>query len=150
MKGYRILDEISISELLTMRNEQGMTNREIAEALDVSRSSIYRLIGGGGPRRAVIRKTSTPSLMHPGKEEIPACLKVETAPINLAGAYGKYTIEYGKYTIDEDRTYITVSGEAGGYCLVGSIPLDQLSTFIKELQAIERNISNAQPKLEVW
>lgn len=142
MKGYRILDEISVSELLTMRNEQGMTNKEIAEALDVSRSSIYRLIGGGGPRRAMIRKTSTPSLMHPEKE-VPACLKVEAAPINLAGAYGKYTV-------DEERASLYVLGRSNGHDLAGYIPLDQLSTFIKELQAIERNISNAQPKMEVW
>jgi transcriptional regulator with XRE-family HTH domain len=143
MKGYRILDEVSISELLTMRNEQGMTNQEIAEALDVSRSSIYRLIGGGGPRRAVIRKTSTPSLMHPEKEDIPACLKVEAAPINLAGAYGHYTV-------DEERASLYVLGRADDHDLAGYIPLDQLSTFIRELQAIERNIGNAQPKLEVW
>lgn len=143
MKGYRVLDEISISELLTMRNDQNMSNSEIAKSLDISRSTVYRLIGAGGPRRAVIRRTSTPSLMHPEKEEIPACLKVDAAPINLTGAYGKYTI-------DQDRKTVAVLAETEDWILGGSIPVDQLSTFIKELQAIERNIGNAQPKLEVW
>ena len=143
MKGYRVLDEISISELLTMRNDQNMSNSEIAESLDISRSTVYRLIGSGGPRRAVIRRTSTPSLMHPEKEEIPACLKVDAAPIYLTGAYGSYIIE-------RDGKSVYINGEADGYTVEGHISVDQLSTFIKELQAIERNIGNAQPKLEVW
>lgn len=142
MRGYSILNDVSKQEILKVVEQTGSVE-EAAKVLDISKNSIYRLTTPEERRGLVRRRTRIPSLMHPEKEETPACLKVEAAPINLAGAYGKYTIE-------EDRTYITVSGEAGGYCLVGSIPLDQLSTFIKELQAIERNIGNAQPKLEVW
>lgn len=141
MRGYSILNEVSKQEILKVIEQTGSIE-EAAKLLDISKTSIYRLTTPEERRGLVRHLTRTPSLMHPEKE-IPACLKLEASPINLAGAYGKYSI-------DEGRTYIAVSGEADGYGLVGSIPLDKLSTFIKELQAIERNISNAQPKLEVW
>ena len=47
MKGYRVLDEISIPELLTMREEYGMSNPEIAASLDISSQSVWRLTGPG-------------------------------------------------------------------------------------------------------
>ena len=75
--------------------------------------------------------------------EITACLKVEVAPINLAGAYGKYTINESRETID-------ILCETAEFIVAGVIPMDQLSTLIRELQAIERNIDKAQPRLEVW
>lgn len=47
MRGYSLLDEISITELLKMREEHGMSNAEIAAALDVSPKTIIRHIGRG-------------------------------------------------------------------------------------------------------
>lgn len=142
MKGYSILKEISKQEILKVIEQTGSIE-EAAKSLDISRTSIYRLTTPEERRGLIRRRTLVPSLMHPEKEEIPACLKVEAAPINLAGAYGKYTIE-------EDRKTMTVLAETADWVLGGTIPIDQLSTFIKELQAIERNIEKASPKMEVW
>ena len=44
MRGKSLLNDISMQELSTMR-ENGMTNREIAEKLDVAYSCIHRLLG---------------------------------------------------------------------------------------------------------
>lgn len=142
MRGYSILNEISKQEILKVIEQTGSVD-EAAKQLDISRTSIFRLTTPDERRGLIRRRTCIPSLMHPETEETPACLKVDAAPINLTGAYGKYTIEEG-------RTYLIVSGEADGYNLVGSVPLDQLSTFIKEPQAIERNLGKASPKMEVW
>ena len=78
------------------------------------------------------------------KEESPkACLKVEPSAISLTGAYGTYTI-------DEKREAIYIIAEVDGHEVSGYTPISELSTFIKELQAIERNLDKAKPKLEVW
>ena len=44
MRGKSLLNDISMQELSTMR-ENGMTNREIAEKLDVAYSCIHRILG---------------------------------------------------------------------------------------------------------
>lgn len=144
MKGYPLDKEVSIPELLRMR-EEGMSNPEIAGVLDVSPHTIWRYIGPG-PRAKNRVRGGTPvavEIRRAEPAEVQACLSIGASPINLTGAYGKYTIE-------EERTYICISGEADGHEVNGSIPVDQLSTFIKELQAIERNIGKVQPRLEVW
>ena len=43
MKG-KLIDDVSIAEMQKMR-EAGMTNQDIANALDVSYQSVYRYIG---------------------------------------------------------------------------------------------------------
>ena len=40
----KLLDEVSVNELLELRAE-GYTNAQIAEMLDVSSMTIYRIIG---------------------------------------------------------------------------------------------------------
>ena len=45
-----LTDDVSVSELLEMR-KQGMRNSEIAASLDVSKQTIYNLIGADGMGR---------------------------------------------------------------------------------------------------
>ena len=143
MKGYPLTNEISVQELLKMREEYGMSNPEIASALDVSQRTIWRYIGKG-PRSKNQIRGGTAVRTEVKKEESPkACLKVEPSAINLTGAYGKYTI-------DEEQEAIFIIAEADGHEVSGYMPISELSTFIKELQAIERNLDKAKPKLEMW
>lgn len=143
MKGYPLDKEISIPELLQMR-ENGMSNPEIAEALDVSPNTISRYIGRGPRSKNRNRGGGAPVAAEIKNEEpVEACLKVETAAIGLTGAYGQYTI-------DERQDAVYIIAEAGGHELSGYIPVDQLAIFARELKAIERNIDKVKLRLEVW
>ena len=89
MRGYKLTDEISIPELLKMR-ESGMSNSEIAESLDVSYKTICNYLGKGGPRRQTRRAPHVQEGTPVKEEPIAACLKMEPSEIRLTGAYGKY------------------------------------------------------------
>lgn len=138
MRGYKLTNEISIPELLKMR-ESGMSNSKIAESLDVSYGTICRYLGGGGPRRQMRRAPHVPERTA-AKDEPEACLKMEPSEIRLTGAYGKYAFAPGG-----DSISVIIDGD-----YFFSVPRDQLSTFIRELQAIERNIGKVKTPLEVW
>ena len=139
MRGYNLTNEISVSELLKMR-ESGMSNSEIAESLDVGCSTIYRYLGGGGPRRQTRRALHVPERTAAKDEPVQACLKMEPSEIRLTGAYGKYA-----FAPDGDSISVIIDVD-----YFFSVPRDQLSTFIRELQAIERNIGKVKTQLEVW
>lgn len=47
-----LLDEVSVQELLDMRNIEGLSNSEIAERLDVTEVTVHKYIGAGHIRRA--------------------------------------------------------------------------------------------------
>ena len=139
MRGYKLTDEISIPELLKMR-ESGMSNSEIAESLDVSYKTICNYLGKGGPRRQTRRAPHVQEGAPTKEEPVEACLKMEPSEIRLTGAYGKYA-----FTPDEDSISVAIDSD-----YFFSVPRDQLSTFIRELQAIERNIGKVKTQLEVW
>ena len=73
-------------------------------------------------------------------EPVEACLKMEPSEIRLTGAYGKYA-----FAPDGDSISVIIDSD-----YFFSVPRDQLSTFIRELQAIERNIGKVKTQLEVW
>ena len=139
MRGYKLTDEISIPERLKMR-ESGMSNSEIAESLDAGYSTICHYLGGGGPRRQTRRALPVQERAPMKDEPVEACLKMEPSEIRLTGAYGKYA-----FTPDEDSISVAIDSD-----YFFSLPRDQLSTFIRELQAIERNIGKVKTQLEVW
>ena len=139
MRGYKLTDEISIPELLKMR-ESGTSNSEIAESLDVSYKTICNYLGKGGPRRQTRRALHVPERTAAKDEPVQACLKMEPSEIRLTGAYGKYA-----FAPDGDSISVIIDGD-----YFFSVPRDQLSTFIRELQAIERNIGKVKTQLEVW
>ena len=139
MRGYKLTDEISIPELLKMR-ESGMSNSEIAESLDVSYKTICNYLGKGGPRRQTRRAPHVQERAPMKDEPVEACLKMEPSEIRLTGAYGKYA-----FAPDGDSISVIIDGD-----YFFSVPRDQLSTCIRELQAIERNIGQVKTQLEVW
>ena len=143
MKGYPLDREVSIPELLKMR-EQGMSNPEIAASLDVSPHTIWSYIGPG-PRSKNRNRGGTPVSAEIKKEEpIAACLKVEPTVVRLTGAFGCYEVNKADSLIAVE---LHPDGDTDAYF---DIPLDQLTTFIKELQAIERNVDRVKTQLEVW
>lgn len=52
-----LLYDVSMAELLRLREEEGMTNREIAEHLDVSVATIYRYLGKQPKKGSTMKNT---------------------------------------------------------------------------------------------
>lgn len=47
-----LMEDVTVQELLDMRNIEGLSNSEIAERLDVSEVTVHKYIGAGHIRRA--------------------------------------------------------------------------------------------------
>lgn len=146
---HGFMSDMSRTELLAMR-EKGMTNREIANALSCSNSTIYNLIGAMpkelrrsamsyAPRKAVESTMTCKKPDEAGSNE--ACLNVTRKEIALTGAVKRYLID------PEEKT-ISVCSQDGDVEMI--LTTEELSGFVKEIQAIIRNIDKCQPVLEMW
>lgn len=138
--------DLSKSELLSMR-ESGMSNREIADSLAVSYNTVLRLIGKQPNGLRAMRGGATTntdflnkSMNLPQEPDI-ACLAVEKSDLYLTGAVARYRLH-------PDRDRVTIIDEE--YEELYAIDADKLETFIRELQAIARNIENSRQPLEMW
>ena len=160
-----LMKDMDKTQLLRMRDEEGMTIGEIALRVGCSRATIHKILGPmtpeqrrarqalGGKRGADTRYGRTDkggctverkmkSFMPQGEEPEPvkAVLAVKKSPIRLSGAFMHYTIcpgrALGEVETDEGRVLM-------------QIPADKLEGFIEELTAIRKNIGKAQP-MEMW
>lgn len=97
--GYRKIDnEVSISELLAMR-EEGLTNNEIAERLDVSAAWVWKRIGAAGIRKPRERK---PMIATSADDFAPQCAGLLSCGKDehfIASGKKKITIHNGR-TVD--------------------------------------------------
>ena len=156
-----LINDVSISEMKSMR-EQGMSNQEIADALECSYITVLRHIGAEPPELTARRKSSgqqkrhskeserKPNVVQTPEEEIPACLAVTSKVYELEGTVGKYTLKAG-----EDVVNITVKMDVEGEVITYTPPpfplkLDAIDDFIKELQAIQRNAKKLNGGFEMW
>ena len=152
----RLLDDISVNELLEFRNE-GYTNSQIAEMLDVSNTTIYNMIGkmpdemiakakreaavqGGFARWEKAAKNKGNEHVEGEKNEMTenraACLVVVNRKVNLQGTIGLYEV-------DCESKKVTMRP-------VEEIGFDNLSAYINELQAISRKIDQMSVGNEMW
>lgn len=140
--------DMSKEELLKMR-EQGMSNQEIADSLDVSYMTIYRLIG---PAPKELRKTYTRACKNSSEnlrggvaeeETHEACLTIKRPEIYMVGNKWRYSATPG-------GNRVRIQTEAEGHWF--SVDLEDLPQIIKELQAIVRNTEKITcgNVLEVW
>lgn len=138
-----LTDEVNVSELLEMR-KQGMRNSEIAASLDVSRQTIYNLIGADGMGRG--RAKGTPNrakIVSQEPQEQHKAVMVETEHCTTMGNdKRKYTL----HRSDKD-VWVDVSGESGQQM---TVMYQEIDAIIGELQAIRRKWGdNPLLKLEV-
>lgn len=152
----RLLDDISVNELLEFRNE-GYTNSQIAEMLDVSNTTIYNMIGkmpdemiakakreaavqGGFARWEKAAKNKGNEHAEGEKKEMTensaACLVVVNRKVNLQGTIGLYEV-------DCESKKVTMRP-------VEEIGFDNLNAYINELQAISRKIDQMSVGNEMW
>lgn len=136
-----LLKDLNKSELLQMR-EQGMSNRDIANVLGCSYQTIRRAIGNQpfAKRRNYYYDApmKTPTKQEEPQEVHEAALAVQRSALRLKGLFGEYEISDDGQTIEVTAPFNIV------------LNAEEIATFIKELQAIERNIDKVQPKLEMW
>ena len=143
-----------MNELLEFRNE-GYTNSQIAEMLDVSNKTIYNMIGkmpdemiakakreaavqGGYARweKAAKKTYNVEGEKNEMTENRAACLVVVNRKVNLQGTIGLYEI-------DLENKKVTMRP-------VEEIEFDKLNDYINELQAISRKIGEMHVGAEMW
>lgn len=152
----RLLDEVSVNELLEFRNE-GYTNAQIAELLDVSSVTIHNYIGkmpkqmrekawsdaGKKSAQMMQEKKRMAESGEQTKGDVPmieikrnACLVLVNRKETLKGTIGLYEI-------DCENKKVTMRP-------VEEIEFDKLNDYINELQAISRKIGEMHVGAEMW
>ena len=135
--------DFTINELMNMR-DAGMTNHDIANSTGLSYQTVLRRIGKqpGRMRTYDAPPTPRPSMeIRPQVEEevYEASLLVDDRVITLVGEVCGYTILFKEKSIKIER-----DGE------IITLSMDQITTFIKELAAIERKADSLRVEPEMW
>lgn len=145
----KLLKDLSIDELLRMRNA-GMTNTDIANALDISYASVYRLIGKQPSSLRASNHTADlpPSIpaTAPASNETPvpepeAALIVEDRVLRLAGLFASYRVRVKDKEVD-----IYIDGEG----VAMTVKFDELTAFASEIAAIDRHTASLRVGCEAW
>lgn len=145
----KLLNDLSIDELLGMRNS-GMTNMDIANALDISYASVYRLIGKQpASMRASSHTADLPPSIPPSNQvssdgaahEPEAALIVEDRVLRLAGLFASYRVRVKDKEID-----VYVNGDS----VAMTVKFDELSAFASEIMAIDRHTADLRVGCEAW
>lgn len=133
-----IMESVSVREMQEMRDNEGMTNNEIAEALDVSYMTVYKYIGAQpkGLRKARKVLQDRRSIKE---GPAPACLVLQNRHIELHGVVGVYGIDCKAQSV-----HITYNGHDMW------ILFDKLGTFIDELKTIHRKIDFLAVTKDMW
>ena len=133
-----LMESVSVREMQEMRDNEGMSNNEIAEALDVFYMTVYKYIGAQPKGLRKARKVLQDR--QPIKEEpAPACLVLQNRNIELHGVVGVYGIDCKAQSV-----HITYNGHDMW------ILFDKLGTFIDELKAIHRKIDFLAVTKDMW
>lgn len=127
--------------MLHMRNE-GCTNAEIAERIGTTRATVIRYIGKQpvGLRKEPVRHVECEN--HDGNDNPPPapCLALRDREIHLEGQFATYTVQGSSGMV-----MATLHGKDS--ILMSA---DELSVFIRELSAIQRNLSSVKVGAEMW
>ena len=111
--------DVDVSTMYRMREEEGMSNAEIAEALGVSRETVWHYLGAG-PRKKSYKKRKIPVNAAKPPEELFTSTQRETT---LTGRQFVYVIRH-------EAQLLGLCGNA--------LKADDLDALIEELQYIRR------------
>ena len=152
-----IYKEISVESMRYMREEEHMNNREIAERLGISTSTVHKYLGSMSPElRAEFKRAGgrmsaaqrwagaqpTQRVPVPTPQEEPdAVLLVMDRTVRLSGDTADYEINCSERTV---KRYPKESG------IALTIDLDKLPTMIAELSAINRKLDALTVTTEMW
>jgi transcriptional regulator with XRE-family HTH domain len=146
--GRKLTDDVSIEELLRMREEEGLSNYEIAQRVGVAKNTIYRLIGKQPPhvrdsygrQSAAKARNAAPVQNRRAEEEIvPASLVMEIRVVRLIGHGTRYEVN------EVNGDVLVIRNDETAF----KLEREELDDFIKELQAIQRHTKQLNP-MEAW
>lgn len=139
---------------MSMR-ESGMTNQDIADSLDVSYKTVFKLIG---KQPKELRGTGRPrpkkaigvfDYGEKSKEiEYEPCLSVENKTISLIGLTASYEM-----LIKEKILIVSIQNDTNkeeNKDIKFKIDFESIDTFCKEISAINRKVSDLSIGLEMW
>lgn len=136
------MHQVSQSELFHMR-EDGMSNHEIAKALDVSYQTVLRAIGKqpAGMRKAPVRNFVPPVNAAPvsRRKQEGARLSVLNRTVSLMG-------ELAEYFLNCSEELLTVKVGEGVVC----VPFQKLGLLTSELTAIRENLPLEKAEGKAW
>lgn len=137
--------ELSQSEMRRMREEEDMSNQEIADALGTSYATVLKYIGPQPPHMRRARGTYTVEKAAPVEEPAAACLALVNNVVEVKSATRKYVI-------DRKAGRVMISGYQG-ICETATMEIEyaELTDFIAELKAIKNKIGeDISVPLEMW
>lgn len=156
MMRRKLLDEVSMDELMYMRNEEGLSNKEIAERIQCSYATICKVLG---PQPKGVRKPYT------RKEPAIAKAKVITMPTHMTApelpVASKVNDEIETVLLYDERTY-TLAGTVGKYMISDkskmvmtevagtsfSMTFEEFENYAKEVLRIATNLGKFMPRME--
>ena len=148
----KLSHEISISEMLTMRQE-GLTNKQIAERLDISVSTVYQYIGrrSEAVKHAAVQRKPCPIPAPALPFEVTTAVK-ENVPMMKEEAPKAPVLPTSMPLLKESHTYdlqgvacvfhldtgshVVEMKDASDSTITGMIDADNLPAFIRELQEV--------------
>ena len=137
-----LLNDVTIEEMRKMR-EAGMTNQDIADRLDVGKSTVYRYIGAqGGVGGRVSRTIPAPVVPLERKREepvYPGVLPVVNRVTYLTGTAAEYVV---------DAKEQKITFQLGD--VVAEVEFDKWRAFADEVQAVSRHLSEQLVTPELW
>lgn len=153
-----ILSQISLQEFQTLRDDEELSNLEIAQRLDVSYATVLKILGPQPPglrkkrqfygRVSKSRKPTHLRIVDPSETESEDSSETQEAalisidrPLVMGGRVGAYTIHPVKGKLD-----IEICGQ-----YIRDIDLESVDTIITELERVRDNYKKVQRgDLTVW
>lgn len=142
--------EVSVSELMSMR-EQGMSNRDIASALDITYQTVLKYIGKQPPTSVMQRQPAAvlpvsgeetlnvvpDQEVHPDQQS--SALRVVSAVYTLKGAAALYTFD-----TSEDEVVVSIDDEQDTQQHF-EIPYNKLHALMDDLKEMMSRLPVQQP-----
>lgn len=150
-----LLADVSLSELQQMR-ENGLSNYEIAQNLNVSTHTINKYLGPGGPRKPRERKPKRPDYKERARQfnEEYNAKYFSTTPATVPDTAMEdisdkaYTLVYSQTTIlagEDQRQYIVNRTDKGVVMYLNNVDgrsqdfsIDDIEQIINELQSVRK------------
>lgn len=136
----KLIDDVTVQEMRHMR-DNGMTNQDIANTLDVSYPTVYRYLGKQPSRGGMVSQYIPIDSKRetPPEEEHEAVLPVVNRVTYLKGAFGQYSVDAQARTVT-----LIVKGA------MVEVEFDQWEAFASEIAAIGRNLNKQTVGVEMW
>ena len=150
-----LLADVSLSELQQMR-ENGLSNAEIAQSLNVSTHTINKYLGPGGPRKPYERKPKRPDYKERARQfnEEYNAKYFTTTPATVPDTTAEdisdkaYTVVYSQTTIlagEDQRQYIVNRTDKDVVMYLNDVDgrsqdfsIDDIEQIINELKSVRK------------